>query len=115
MYHKSSWNKINDAEDIDLVMPKHSLIEYSSNYSETTGSLWFDSKDEATNFDAHIDNNNFKSFEYEKVFYILKKAKFLGNAVAQPALNQADGILKNAVIAVPLKYLSSFGDHSKFR
>ena len=30
---------INDAEDLDLVMPKDDLIEYSSNYSETTGSL----------------------------------------------------------------------------
>ena len=31
-------------------MPMHNLIEYSSNYSETTGSLWFYSKDEANNF-----------------------------------------------------------------
>ena len=40
-----------DAEDLDLVMPMYNLIEYSSNYSETTGSLWLYSKDEATNFD----------------------------------------------------------------
>ena len=31
-------------------MPMHNLIEYSSNYSETTGSLWFYSKDEANSF-----------------------------------------------------------------
>ena len=30
---------IDDAEDIYLFMLKYSLIEYSSNYSETTGSL----------------------------------------------------------------------------
>ena len=30
---------INDAEDLDLVMPMYNLIEYSSNYSETMGSL----------------------------------------------------------------------------
>ena len=30
---------INDAEDLDLVMAMYSLIEYSSNYSETTGIL----------------------------------------------------------------------------
>ena len=56
---------IDDAEDLDLVMPMYNLIEYSSNYSETTGSLWFYSKDEATNFNADIANNNFKSFEYK--------------------------------------------------
>ena len=28
----------------------YNSIEYSSNYSETTGSLWFYSKDEATSF-----------------------------------------------------------------
>ena len=41
---------IYDAEDLDVVMPMYNLIEYSSNYSETTGSLWFYSKDEATSF-----------------------------------------------------------------
>ena len=32
---------IDDAKDLDLVMPMYNLLEYSSNYSETTGSLWF--------------------------------------------------------------------------
>ena len=32
---------IGDAEDLDLVMLMYNLIEYISNYSETTGSLWF--------------------------------------------------------------------------
>ena len=31
---------IDTAEDIDIVMPIHSLIEYSDNYSKTSGSLW---------------------------------------------------------------------------
>ena len=45
-------------------MPMYNLIEYSSNYSETTGSLWFYSKHEAANFNAVIANNkNFKSFK----------------------------------------------------
>ena len=30
---------IDDPEDLDLVMPMNNLTEYSSNYSETTGSL----------------------------------------------------------------------------
>ena len=32
---------IDDAEDLDLVMPIYNLLECSSNYSDTKGSLWF--------------------------------------------------------------------------
>ena len=42
----------------------YNLIEYSSNYSDTTGSFSFYSKDEATTFDADIvDNGQFKIFQ----------------------------------------------------
>ena len=72
-------------------------MEYSSNYSEITRSLWFYSKDEATNFNLYIENNNdFKSFEYNP--------KLLGNTV----VDGANGVLRNATIAVLLKYLSNF-------
>ena len=54
---------IDDSKDLDLVMLMDNMIEYNLNYSETTGSLWSYSKDEATNFDVDIANNNFKSFE----------------------------------------------------
>ena len=56
-------------------MAMYNLIKYSSNYSETTGTLWFYSKDEATNFDAGISKtNNFKSLKC--------KAKLLENTEA---------------------------------
>ena len=56
----------------------YKLVEYSSNYSETTGISWFHSKDEATNFSVHIaKDDNFKSFKY--------KAKLLENTVADEA------------------------------
>ena len=91
---------IDDAENIDLALPIFNLIGYSSNYSKTTGTLWFYSKDETSNFNHNIANsNNFKSFKY--------KSKLLGNTEAQTA-NAANGILKNATIAVPLKYSSNF-------
>ena len=32
--------EINNAQDIDIVMPMYSLIEYSDNFSKTFGSLW---------------------------------------------------------------------------
>ena len=36
---KIDGTKISDSEDLDLVIPMYNLMEYSSNYSETTGSL----------------------------------------------------------------------------
>ena len=32
--------EIDNAKDIDIVMPIYTLIEYSDNYSKTFGSLW---------------------------------------------------------------------------
>ena len=75
-------------------MPMNNLLEYSSNYSHTTGSLWFYAKDEATNFGADIeDKDEFKSFKY--------KTKFIRCTVVNV-------ILENVVIAVSLKYISNF-------
>ena len=73
------------------------MLKYSSNYSETTGSLWFYSKDEATNFKNDIAViNHFKSFKY--------KTKLL----RENEDDGANGILKST-IAVPLIYFSNFG------
>ena len=86
-----------DAEDLDLVTPMYNLLEYSSNYFNTTGNLWVCSKDEANNFNATITNNDdFKSFEF--------KAKIIENTVA----NRNNSVLINRTIAVLLKYLSNF-------
>ena len=81
---------VDDAGNLDLVMPMYNLIEYSWNYSETTRRLWFYSKDETTDF---------KPFKY--------KAKSLVNTEAQTA-NAANGILKSSTIAMSLRYLSNF-------
>ena len=32
--------KIDNAEDLDVVMPMYNFLEYSKNYSKTTGVLW---------------------------------------------------------------------------
>ena len=32
---------MDDADDLDLVMSMYKLLEYNSNYSDMTGSLWF--------------------------------------------------------------------------
>ena len=69
------WITMDDAEDLNLVMSMYNLMDYSSNYFETTESFWFYLKDEATDFNADIA----KSCKY--------KAKFLESPEAQPNPN----------------------------
>ena len=40
---------IDNAQDKDIVMPMYNLIEYSDNYSKTSGSLWQYYKDDPNN------------------------------------------------------------------
>ena len=79
--------EIDNAKDIDIVMPMYNLIEYSNNYSKTSGSLWQYYRDEPN--DNVTDSESFKSK--------LKIKK-----------TPAEGNLKNVEIFVPLKYLSNF-------
>ena len=61
---------IDNAEDLDVVMPMYNLIEYSKNYRKTTGSLWNYYRDELSN-DTNNNNNsnknamNSESFKYK--------------------------------------------------
>ena len=41
--------KIDNAEDLDVVMPMYNLLEYSKNYRKTTGSLWNYYRDQPSN------------------------------------------------------------------
>ena len=99
---------IENAEDLDVVMPMHNLLEYSKNYSKTSGSLWNYYRDELT--DEAKDNSgpnenviNSKSFK--------NKTSVTGSTYN--VNNNADGYdtnkddTKEVEIAVPLKYLSS--------
>ena len=44
--------QVDNAKDIDIVMPKHNLIKYSGNYAKPSGSLWQYCKDVPA-----VDNN----------------------------------------------------------
>ena len=61
---------VENAEDLDIVMPMYNLPEYSNNYSKTSGSLWNYYKDELTD-ETNDDNGpnknviNSKSFKYK--------------------------------------------------
>ena len=67
---------IEDADDLDIVMPMYNLLEYSKNYKKTIGSLYNYYRDEL-NDDANLNNfanNNVvssNSFQY--------KNKIIGN------------------------------------
>ena len=64
-------------------MPMYDLLEYSSNCYDTTGSLWFCSKDEADDFGNAIANTvAFKSFNYKT---ILIGSTAAGNAILEDA------------------------------
>ena len=50
---------LDNAQDIDIVMPMYNLTEYSDNYSKTSGSLWQYYKDEPN--DNLANSESFKS------------------------------------------------------
>ena len=88
---------IDNAKYIDIVMPMYNLIEYSDNYSKTSGSLWQYCKEiPAVNNAGNIVDfngaNATDSFNF--------KTKITGQT-------NNNGII-NVEIMVPLKYLSNF-------
>ena len=92
---------VENAEDLDIVMPMYNLLEYSKNYEKTSGSLFNYYRDEpkehtidAGNNAIHISIRNSNSFDY--------KTKIVGS-LAAGELEKDD-----AEIAIPLKYLGDF-------
>ena len=51
--------KIDNAKAIDVVIPVHNVIEYSNNYSETSGNLQQYYRDEPTLTNFYVANNSF--------------------------------------------------------
>ena len=80
--------EIDNAMDIDIVMPLYNLIKYSDNYSKISGSLWQYYKD--------YPKENITPSELFK-----SEEKITGKT-------PADGNTKDVKIIVPLKYLSNF-------
>ena len=88
---------VDEAEYIYIEMPMYNLIEYSDNYSDTSGRLWQFKRDEvpADNADLTIDNS--ESFKYK------------ADLVEKTAIhNNGNSFVKDTKIVVPLKYLSNF-------
>ena len=58
---------VENAEDLDTVMPMYNLHEYSKNYSKTSGSLWNYYSDELTD-ETNNDNGPNKNVINSKSF-----------------------------------------------
>ena len=80
--------QVDNAKDIDIVMPMYNLIEYSDNYAKTSGSLWQYFRDEP-------DDNLEDSESFKSKIKITRKTPDDDNE-------------KNVEIIVSLKYLSNF-------
>ena len=57
--------QVDNAKDIDIVMPMYNLIEYSDNYAKTTGSLWQYRKD------IPVRNNNDEITEFTEAILLI--------------------------------------------
>ena len=78
---------------INISMPMYNLIEYSDNYSDTSGNLWQFRRDEIINNADVTNHNDSPLFKY--------KASIINNT-------EDNGTKIKVKIAVPLKYLSNF-------
>ena len=92
---------VENAEDLDIVMPMYNLLEYSKNYEKTSGSLFNYYRDESSEITIGAGNNainisirNSKSSDY--------KTKIAG------CLDAGEDEKEDVTIAIPLKYLGNF-------
>ena len=82
---------VEKAEDLDIVMPMHNLLEYSDNYQESTGSLYQFKRDEPPDDNADVANNTSN---------LVYKSKLISGT--------DDNNVNSVKLVVPLKYVSSF-------
>ena len=81
------------ADFINIAMPMYILIEYSDNYSDSSGSLWEFKRDDVVNNADATNNDNAPLFKY--------KASLITDT-------KENGTKNGILIATPLKYLSNF-------
>ena len=88
---------IEDADDLDIVMPMYNLLQYSESYRKTIGSLYNYYRDELSD-DAN--NNNFNNIKVVNSNTFKYKNKIINNT------NNAGA--KDIELAIPLEYLGNF-------
>ena len=97
---KINGESVENAEDLDIVMPMCNLFEYSKNYEKTSGSLFNYYRDEPKDHDEgdgdnaiNISIRGSNSFDY--------KTKIVGSLAAGKDEKE------DVTIAIPLKYLGN--------
>ena len=90
---------IDNAEDLDVVMPIYNFIKYSKKYRKTTGSLWNYYRDE---------RNSGLGGDHNKINYSIKDSKSFDYQTSITGKLEGSNVEKDVVkIVVPLKYLSN--------
>ena len=106
---KTNNELIEDAEDLDVVMPMYNLLEYSKNYRKTIGSLYNYYRDELS---AYADDNNFNNIKVVNSNAFKYKNKITGNTYNVNATADSYDANKEGTqtieLAIPLKYLGNF-------
>ena len=88
---------VDNADNLDIIMPMYNLIEYSSNCSDTSGSLWQFKREEqnmSNGNPANVTTDDSPSSKYKSKFF-------------KPLTADDNGVFKDVKTAVPLKYLGN--------
>ena len=111
---------IEDADDLNIVMPMYNLLEYSKNYRKTIGLLYNYYRDELSNYD---NDNNFGNIKVVNSNTFKYKNKIIGNTydvdaripnpddagqIDNPIYNVNKNGTPEVELAIPLKYLGNF-------
>ena len=86
---------IDNAEDLDIVMPMYNLTEYTKSFSKASGSLWSYYRDEPNSMVGNIN-------------YSISNSKYFDYKTSVTGRLEGTDTEKNVEIFVLLKYLSRF-------
>ena len=108
---------IEDADDLDIVMPMYNLLEYSKNYRKTIGSLYNYYRDELINDQndnfSNINVINSSPFQYENKIldntYNVNSTHVAAGGGRENNPNYRANLYgtSNVILAIPLKYLGN--------
>ena len=82
---------VENAEDLDIVLPMYNLLEYSNNYQDSTGRLYQFKRDEPPDDNSNVANNTTG---------LVYKSKLISGT--------DDNNVNNVKLVVALKYVSNF-------
>ena len=91
--------KIDNAEDLDVVMPMYNLLEYSKNYRKTRDSLW----NYYTGETSDTLSSDSESFKYKTSI----KGNTFDIGVVEAGYDEKKVGKNETEVAIPLEHLSS--------